>query len=39
MLLNHSKRKAEGKECISKNELRNLAEQLKLIHGGDAVNG
>jgi hypothetical protein len=25
MLLNHSKRKAEGKECISKNELRNIA--------------
>jgi hypothetical protein len=32
MLLNHSKRKAEGKECISKNELRNLAEHLKLIN-------
>jgi len=32
MLLNHSKRKAEGKECISKNELRNIAEHLKLIN-------
>lgn len=28
MLLNHSKRKAEGKECISKNELRHITECL-----------
>lgn len=28
MLLNHSKRKAQGKECISKNELRNISAQL-----------
>lgn len=28
MLLNHSKRKAEGKECISRNELRHITECL-----------
>jgi hypothetical protein len=31
MLLNHSKRKAEGKDCISKNGLRNIAQHLSLI--------
>ena len=31
LLLNHSKRKSEGKECISKNELKRIYERLNLI--------